>query len=385
MDYLSCPTLGWLSKNRKIKKLFGLYGDLLVYEIKRIRETLQSLFKPNVNFLRYNSDTDNSQNTDIFNDSKNDVIINVSLPIGDCIAKADILQRDGEAWKLYEVNIGIKHKTKYINALAFNAMLFEKASIKISEIFTVHINRAYRLGMPAAKMFSFTNCAKKVQEKMPQYIDNIEAALKELSSQEMPPASIKRNCKNCPAFDICIGKDLSQSLIFDMPKLSSIAAQELMDKGIRYINDIPDDFELTPMQKIAKNCVKTNTIYVSDNLKNLLANIKPPYYYLDFESITNVIPIYRNFAPHSQILTQFSIDKCFDIDKVEAHYEYIADPARNCQEVIAQKLIEYFESEGSIITYANFEKIAIKRLAALYPQYKQKLIEITDRIVDFEE
>jgi hypothetical protein len=408
-----------MSKNKQIPRLSGLNSDFLNYESRNIRNLAQKMFggafDGSKEYLSFDSPP---LATDLLNDPQIKTIVNAKFNINDFTARVDILQRAGNAWKLFETRAGGKSKTKYVNDIAFNVMLLEKAGVKISKMSTIHIAGGYRVGKPLHEMFYFIDCTEKVREQIPSYLDKIEKVAEIVRSPDMPQPIIKRKCKNCPVFNECIGKDLHNS-IFDMPKMSAPDMDKLINSGIIYIKDIPEDFELNEQQKRIKNCVKSNTTYISPNLKNLVNQIKAPYYYLDFESISNILPVYPNFSPHSQVLTQFSIHKLTNfsalchcgldpqspttqcgqttaeiagqarndgkpIDEVLQHFEYIADPKVNCQEIIAQKLIEYLGDEGSIITYSNSEKLSIKRLAEIYPQYSQKLIEISNRIVDFE-
>jgi hypothetical protein len=96
------------------------------------------------------------------------------------------------------------------------------------------------------------------------------------------------------------------------------------------------------------------------------------------------MPLYPNISPHTQILTQFSLDKADESGNILKHYEYIADQTRDCRKDIAEKLIDYLDKEGSIITYANAERIIISKLALLFPELSEKFNKIIERIVDLE-
>jgi len=169
-----------------------------------------------------------------------------------------------------------------------------------------------------------------------------------------------------------------------LPRLSALAVEELIALNVDTIDKIPGDFKLTQMQEIVKKCVLTNTTYVSENLKTELNNIKQPFYYLDFESAMTVMPLYRDIAPRTQLLTQFSIHKTDSLGNILNHYEYIADQTKDCRRAIAEKFIEYLDIEGSIITYASSERLAISKLGVLFPDLFERLNKIIERIVDLE-
>ena len=384
LNYVSCPTLGWKTKRGQLPRLKGLNNDLLSFEGRNVHKLSWQLFPDAVNAQKKEIDSSAQHTAEILSDPKNKTIIEASFVAGGFSVRTDTLQRlDDGTWALFEVKSGSKYKVKYAQDMAFSAMVLAKAGIRVSKAILMHLSRDYRLGMDAQKLFSHLDCTERVLLRLHEYESVSQKAFEEISSETMPEPYLKKNCKNCPVFDDCMGKNVKNS-IFDLPRLSVPATEELISLGVDTIDKVPDEIELTEMQRIVKNCVKTGKTYVSENLKNEMEAIKAPFYYLDFEAVTTIMPLYPEMPPHTQILTQFSIDKSLNLEKIDEHFEYIADPSKNCQREIAEKLIEYLGGEGSIITYANFEKIAINRLGALYPDLCEKLTKISDRIADIE-
>ncbi|MDR1522934.1 MAG: DUF2779 domain-containing protein [Endomicrobium sp.] len=384
INYLNCPTLAWLTKRNKIPKLTGLNNDFLIYESKNIRQKAWQLFNDSVVVHK-------SEDIDVFLQTK-DLIANRKI-YGICNAlftaegyyiKADILKRtDKNSWHLFEVKSGSKCKEKYTNDIAFTAMVLSKANVNVSQYSILHLSNDYRLNMQIDSLFKEVDLTEKVNLKLMEFFSISDQMLKDVNSQEMPVPYLKRRCKNCLVFDVCMGKNVKNH-IFDLPRLSIPAVEELIALKVDTIDKVPDDFELTPMQQIVKNSVLTNTTYVSDTLKDELNNIKQPYYYLDFESVTTIMPLYPDVAPHTQILTQFSLDKADNVGNILNHYEYIADHTKDCRREIAIHLIESLKQDGSIITYSNSERISILKLADLFEDLRESLNKIAVRIVDLE-
>ena len=69
---------------------------------------------------------------------------------------------------------------------------------------------------------------------------------------------------------------------------------------------------------------------------------------------------------------------------IDDHIEYLADPGEDCRRELAESLIRDLEQSGSIIVYSTFEKTIINSLARLYPDLSEKLIALTERMVDLE-
>jgi CRISPR/Cas system-associated exonuclease Cas4 (RecB family) len=384
INYLSCPALGWMTRRNMLPKLTDPSDELLRLEGRKIRNISRQFFSNAVNAGKLGIDDSVLYTKELVLDPGIKTIYGASFVAGGYLAKADIVQRlDGNSWHLFEVKSGSKYKVKYAYDMSFNAMVLTKSGLNVSKATLLCLSNDYRLGMDVSQLFKELDCTEKVEPKVQDFLILSDEVLENIESENMPEPYLKRNCKNCPMFDGCMNKDV-RNHIFDLPRLSVLAMEKLIAAGADTISKIPADFELTQMQQIVKNCVLTNTNYISENLKTELENIKQPFYYLDFESVMTIMPLYRNIAPHTQLLTQFSMDKTDDAGNILDHYEYIADQTRDCRLEIAERLIKCLGEEGSIITYANFERIAISNLARLFSDLCEKLNKIAGRIVDLE-
>ncbi len=384
INYLSCPTLGWMTRRNMLPKLTGPSNELLRFEERNVRSISWQLFSNAVDARRLETGDAVLYTKELILDPGVKTIYGASFVAGGYLAKAGILQKlDDNSWHLFEVKSGRKYKAKYARDMSFNTMVLAKSGLVVSKTTILCLSNDYRLGMNISQLFKGLDCTEKVEPKVQEFLILSDEVLENIESENMPEPYLKKNCKNCPVFDGCMSKDVKNH-IFDLPRLSVLAIEELITAGVDTIDKIPADFELTQMQQIVKNCVLINTNYVSENLKAELGNIKQPFYYLDFESMITIMPLYRDIAPHTQFLTQFSIDKTDDTGNILDHYEYIADQTRDCRREIAEKLIKYLGEEGSVVTYANFERNAISNLAGLFPNLCEKLNKIAGRIVDLE-
>jgi sugar-specific transcriptional regulator TrmB len=387
LNYIDCPTLGWKTKRGELPKQEGLNNDLLFMEGRKIHKLSYELFPSALNAHKRNIEEAAAYTAELLQNPNNKTLLEASFIAQGYSVRVDIIEKNCEEgkglWTLYEVKAGGKYKAKYVTDMAYSAMVLSKSGINVNHFELKHLSNEYRIGMPVEKLFSPIECAEKVKAKLDDFLNIFAKAKEELESETMPAPYLKRSCKNCPLFDGCMGKDVKKH-IFDLPRLSVLAIDELTAMGADSVDKIPENYELTEMQKIVKNCMLTNSQYVSENLKTELENIKKPYYYLDFESITTAMPLYPNIAPHTQLLTQFSIDKSETLGEISKHYEYIADCSKDCRREIAEKLVEYLESDGSVITYASFEKIAVSKLASMFEDLREPLLKISERIIDLE-
>jgi CRISPR/Cas system-associated exonuclease Cas4 (RecB family) len=385
LNYLNCPALGWKTKKDMLPKLSGLNNELLTLEGRNIHKEALKLFPDTVSEKKLKLENPAASFKDLLADLEiNKSVCAMSFVTDSFYAKPDILKKlEDNSWHLFEVKSGSRYKIKYTNNISFNVMVLSRLGIRIGKTSALYLSSDYHTGMDYSKLFTEVDCSKKVEIKSREFLSIADEASKDLQSEIMPPPVLKRHCKNCPIFDVCIGKD-EKKHIFDLPRLSIVQMDQLIAMGVDTIDKVPNDFELTERQKMVKNCVLTDTRYVSNDLKSELENIKQPFYYLDFESVTTIMPLYPHISPHTQILTQFSLDKADESGNILKHYEYIADQTRDCRKDISEQLIEYLDKEGSIVTYANTECIIISKLALLFPELSENLNKIIERIVDLE-
>jgi len=384
VNYLRCPTLGWLTKRGMLPKLRGINNEFLRFEREFIQKISWQLFSGGVNARKSKADIAAGHTQNLIFNSDIKTIYEASFIANSYLSRVDLLQKlDDATLCLFEVKSGGKCKVKYIDGMSFDAMVLAKAGINVQKYVLLYLSNNYRLDMDISGLFRVLDCTEKVRLKTDEFLSLSDKIFEVIESKKMPKPYLKKSCRNCPVFSNCVGKDVKNH-IFDLPNLSIASIEELIALGVDTIHKIPSDFELTEAQKIVKNCVLTNITYVSENLKTDINSIKQPFYYLDFESVTTAVPLYKYIAPHTQLLTQFSIDKTDVAGDILDHYEYIADQTKDCRREITEKFIEYLGLEGSIITYAGFERAAISRLMDIFPDLSEKLSRIVERIVDLE-
>ena len=381
---LECPVYAWHLYRELIPKDSSLSDDFLVMESRNIHNMAKLLFKDGIQVSKKLEEA-LQQTKDLINDNSIKTIFEPVFKYDCFIAKADILSRtDTNSWEIIEVKSGNKWKHKYISDIAYVSMIATKTISQISKATLYLLSKDFRLGKTIDEMFTKIDCSFDVFAIAEEYSKKINYSKEILLADKPEEKKLKISCKNCALFKECTGKDIEYH-IFDLPRLSQSVFEKLAENKIYEIKDIPKDTELTQMQKVVKDCVVNNKIFISENLKIELDKIAFPTYYLDFESVMTIYPLYNNIAPHSQILTQYSIHKCDKVGNITNHFEYIADHTQDCRKIIAQKLVEILQTTGSIVTYSSFEKQIIEKLINICPELTEQLQAIANRIVDLEE
>lgn len=133
---------------------------------------------------------------------------------------------------------------------------------------------------------------------------------------------------------------------------------DLINKRIYEIDDIPEDFGLSDIQKKQVLAHKLQQPLIEyEKIKNELKQLVFPLYFLDYETLPYAIPLFNGFKPYQQIPFQFSLHVLNNPNSVPIHFEYLhekkSDPSIN----IINKLLEFIKDQGNIIVWhASFEK-----------------------------
>ena len=384
LKYLQCPKLAWHTYRNLIETKISFSQNFLIFESKKIHSMAELLFEKAVKIEADDLQDALEKTKQFIQDKSVEVIFEPVFEYNGFITKIDILKRTDNGWQIIEVKSGNKCKNKYIDDLAYCCFITSKNIKCINKASLFLLSKNFQLNFPLKDLFNEIDCSFEVFSKTEELEKEFEYIKNSLIAETPPSSELKLICKNCPLFLQCSGKDIKYH-IFDLPRLSAKVFEKLKILNINKVEDIPETIELTPMQKIVKDCIINDKIFINQNLKYELEKIKLPFYYLDFESMMTIYPVYPNITTHNQIVTQYSLHKVKDLDfKQMEHFEFIADPKKDCRKQLIKKLIEDLGNEGSIITYSDFERHIISDLIKLIPELSDKIHAIQERIIDME-
>jgi hypothetical protein len=163
--------------------------------------------------------------------------------------------------------------------------------------------------------------------------------------------------------------------------LHASAAEELEELGIASIHDIPDDFELTEIQRRA-DCVQTGKPWFSPELGEVLSGLKYPLYFADFETVCPALPRFAGMHPYGHIVFQFSVHTVREPGAEPEHHEFLATDASDPRREFFSSLCHALGETGSIVVYSSFESQRLSELAAWLPEHAAPINAIQARLFD---
>jgi len=222
----------------------------------------------------------------------------------------------------------------------------------------------------------------------------VESYLDEL---DITPYNIGKYCEKkkttiCPYYDTCFSHIPKKDSVFSymLPNFAfkDTSPFELINKGIVKFEDVPLPLLTKPTNIIQRECFDEKKVY--SNIKKItdgLNCLEFPIYHLDFESFPSPLPRFRGEKPYTQSVFQYSLhiqEDYFTSSIDQAHYEFLADN-NDCRFDLITKLIKELDTNGTILVWnKSFEIGRLQEFAIIFPDLKDQLYAIINRIFDLQ-
>ena len=307
---------------------------------------------------------------------------------GGAYARADILEpAPGGKWDLIEVKSSNKVKEHYHTDVALQKYVYDGAGISIRRCYLMHLNRGYvrRGDIDPRKLFQKEDITKEVKKILDRIAPNLRKMATVIKRLAAPDIAIGPHCSDpysCPLTGLCWGF-LPNHNVTELYR-GSKKQYELIEKGILRLVDIPDDFHLTNPQRTQVTAVRTGEPHINEEtIREFLASLKYPIYFLDFETFATAVPLVDNARPYQQIPFQYSLHILNSPDEEPVHHWYLADAPIDPRPDILSRLKKLLGSKGTILTFnSSFELGRLNEMSRDYPEYRGWFEKIKPRIAD---
>ena len=302
--------------------------------------------------------------------------------------RVDILNPSGgEAWDIVEVKSTNDVKDEQLYDVSFQRHCCQLNGVKINRCHIMHLNREYikQGDIDPQQLFVTEDVTERLVKFADGQEERIENMLAVIDSDDCPDEAVGRHCndpytcllqeecwKHLPAYNVMT--------LFSGKKLG----EDLLAKGILDISNIPEEIKLNDKQQIQKDCVICGQPHIdSAEIKIFLKGLKYPLYFMDFETFATAIPIYDGTSPYQNIPFQFSLHVITKPGAMVEHYEFLAKDKDDPRPAFLAELKQDIGPKGSILVYyAAFEKSRLKELAKAFPEYREWIDGIIERIID---
>lgn len=308
---------------------------------------------------------------------------------GRFLCRPDILTRvkpGAEEWDMIEVKSSTGMKDVFLFDMAIQKHIFEGCGYPIRNAILCHINKEYvrKDGIDIQKLFTLADVTAPVNRLLKKIPELAKRFTDVADLKKTPKVPIGYRCDNpytC-AFKGHCWKDVPEDSVFSMAGRTAFA-EELYQKGITRLADIPEGIKLSGRQKKQLEAAKTGKPYWKEAaVRSFLKTLDYPMSFLDFESFMLAIPPYDGTKPYQHIPFQFSLHVVKQEGMKPEHFEFLAGGEADPRRYLVEALERQISHSGSVVVYTGYESRILRELAAFMPGYKYELNEIIKRIRD---
>ncbi len=301
----------------------------------------------------------------------------------------DILVKDKEGWKAYEVKSSTQVKNVNLLDAAFQYYVMSLCGIKLADISLVVLNTSYtRKGdIDIRQLFRTETVFEKVLKLQESVKQDIEDFFTVLNAENYPDTGIGPHCTDpydCDFREYC-WKHVPDYSVFNISKLSGEKKWELYNMGVLNFRDIPPDFKLNPgqWQQVFAELNKEKHINRTA-IRKFVDTLNFPLFFLDFESFQPAVPLFDNSRPYQQIVFQYSLHRLENEKSSPQHFEFLAaNDGSDPRLPFIENLIEDIGKEGDILVFNRaFEVGRLNEIASNFPNFQFQISNIVSRIKD---
>lgn len=322
--------------------------------------------------------------------NKETIIYEATFQYNEVMAALDILVKDQDGWKAYEVKSSTSVSDVYINDAAIQYYTIVNSDIDLVDISIVHINNQYvKQGeIDIHQLFTIESVLDRVKEVVSTIPTQVQK-FKDLIKQEtVPVKDIGPHCSSpysCDFMRHC-WQHIPNYSIFNIARLNTDIKFDLYRQGVITFDQI--DLNKTPLngnQIMQVTSELENKTFIDKvNIQNFVNSIAYPVYYLDFETMASAVPIFNNSRPYQQLVFQYSLHIQQENGAI-VHKEYLAEADSNIdpRDAFVKQLIQDCGTSGDVLVYnVGFERGKLNDLIELFPLYAIEINNIVERLKD---
>ena len=307
---------------------------------------------------------------------------------GEVLVRVDVLhRRRDKRWRLIEVKSSASLKEEHLDDVAIQYRVLSRCGLDVGSCCLAHVNRSFVFrggSIDPWRFFRIRNVTRQVVKLQPKLTFQLRAAFTVLSMPSAPEIAPGRHCTSpvtCEFFDRC-NPPLPDDHIGYLPRIHASAMDELDEMGVASIRDIPDNFELSEIQRRAATSVQTGKPWFSAEPGELLSELKYPLYFLDFETVNRAIPRFPRMRPYDHLPFQWSVHLQRAPEAKLEHFEFLATDGSDPRREFISSLCAALGETGNILVYSSFESQRLSELASWFPEFADRIGAIQARLFD---
>ena len=392
--FWQCPKIAWLSKYRPDERTIS---DDLVARMETgnaVGDLAKGLFGDYVDVTVIDENGKIDINSMLFATAEQlkrgtENICEASFNYKGLYCAVDILRKAGNGYSIYEVKSSTHESTVYFADIAYQRYVLEHCGVNVIKTYLININNAYVFDgeFKPDEFFRITDVTREVEFEYDRVENNLILAEGVLSNDTEPDIDLSESCNDpypCLFWKYC-SRGLPTPSVFDLYKLP-------FKNKIDYYRKGQTSYEQLSGTKAVENAARRRQVesYINDEtyvdklkIRSFLSTLSYPLYFLDFESMQPVIPLFVGTRPYQQITFQYSLHYIESENGELRHKEFLAESGVDPRRAVAESLVADIPTDVCVIVYnKTFECGRLKELADAFPDLADRLLKIRNNIVD---
>lgn len=298
------------------------------------------------------------------------------------MCRPDILtfNEDEAAWDIREVKMAVGENDTRIADIAFQRLCLEEAGIPVARTYLVHVNREFvRHGaIDSQAFFIQDDVTDAVAEVLPEISIGIAAAKVVLARNLTPDPELLSMCKNPASCDYAKYYCAAFPDIYKMAdRLPAENLRVMLERGVL------DAKKLKPAVVEASGYRILEPFEDKKGIREELANLRYPLYFLDYETTGGAIPAFDGYRPYQATPFQYSLFIQESPSAPLEHVEFLARKFADPVPELAAHLHKHIGPKGSVIVWnMGFEGKCNELMAEHLPDMASFLHSVNDRLFD---
>ena len=312
--------------------------------------------------------------------------------------RADVLIKKDDQWTMLEAKASSSVKDINISDLAIQSFIVKNSGLNVICNKIIHINKEfiYKGDENYKDLIVEVDITKEVLAEENE-VEHLISKFLPLKKSNCPKKEIGSHCKDpypCNYIDKCSPPDTDiknvsyKILPYYGKKIESYCKINKIEK----LKDIPKDLLQSSRKDYAENYHQIiqeahikNTGWINKDISEQFKKWKMPYYFMDFETIQQGVPIIENTKPFEQVPFQWSVHKLSEKGKALEEFSFIDFDDQDIEFNFLKKLIETLGDKGTIFVHNHpFERGVLNKLKEKpkMKSYSDQVDSIIDRIED---
>jgi len=302
--------------------------------------------------------------------------------------RVDVLIRKQNGWELLEAKASTKLKPEHIPDVSIQSFIVRKCLKELGHDLTsiklIHVNGNF-IFEKKDNYEGLINDENDITEEVnEEEVINYIQELIPLSIKNSPTPNIKMgdHCNNpyqCDYQDRCNSLFPKSNVtpytiiphISDKNKKNEELKKYMEKEGTMDLQKVPEEYLKKKRKGYAENfpqiiqdAHKNNKAWFGNDLKNIFKKFSFPFYFMDFETVGQTVPIIKGTKPYyPQLPFQWSVHKWESLDKeVSVGESFLRFNDQDIERQFLESLLEAVGNEGTIFAHSNYEKKILNQL-----------------------